>query len=92
MHSAIFFGIVGGDVGGVGEREAHGFDEGGHGVGGVHAAAGAGAGAGVFDDGFALGLGDFVGEELAIGFEGGDDIELAVFAAEFVQPARIVPP
>ena len=68
-------GILGGDGGGVREGHTQGLDGGGHGVGGVHAAAGTRAGAGLADDVAAGLLVDGAGDVLAVGLESGDDIE-----------------
>ena len=68
------------------------FDGGGHGVGGVHAAAGAAPGQAWRTIVLALVLGDLAGEPFAVGLKGGDDVELCVFAANLAKPALIVPP
>src|SRR5581483_1054866 len=70
--------VFGGDRGAIGERHAEGFDGAGHGVGGVHAAAGTGAGNAAEDDFGAFLVADFSGDEFAVGLKGGDDVELGM--------------
>ncbi len=63
--------------GAVGQAHAERFDGAGHGVGGVHAAAGAGAGNGALFDGLQFRVGNFLVGVRADGFEHGHDVELA---------------
>ena len=77
-HSPSFSAMHRRRRGGHGQRHAHGLDGRGHGVGGVHAAAGARARTGVLHHLLQLRLGDLLGQELTVGLEGGDDVELAV--------------
>mmetsp|Transcript_50290 Transcript_50290/g.106879 ORF Transcript_50290/g.106879 Transcript_50290/m.106879 type:complete len:289 (+) Transcript_50290:799-1665(+) len=64
----------------VGQRETHGLNRSGHGVGSVHTAAGTGAGAGMLDDILAGLLIDGASDVLAICLEGRDDVELLALA------------
>ena len=75
-------------------RQAHAerFDGAGHGVGGIHAAAGAGAGNGALLDGLKFFVADFFVGVRADGFEDGNDVELACPVSPVMQPGRIVPP
>ncbi|TKW50631.1 hypothetical protein CTA1_5680 [Colletotrichum tanaceti] len=82
--------VLGGAAAAAGHGQAEGLDGGGHGVGGVHASAGAAAGAGVADDVEALLLGDLAGDVLAVGLEGGDDVDgLAGLAAAGLDGAAV---
>jgi len=63
---------------GTGKGHAHGLNGGGHGVGGVHTTAGTLTRAGVTDDVEALGFGDLFGDELSVGLEGGDNVDIGV--------------
>jgi len=82
--AAVFeFGWGNGVLGGaVGQAHAEGLDGGGHGVGGVHAAAGAGARDGALLNGQEFGVGDFVIGVRADGLEDRDDVELAGVAGD----------
>ncbi len=66
----------------VGQAHAERFDGAGHGVGGVHAAAGAGAGNGALFDLLKFLIGNFVVRVRADGFEHRDDVELARVAGD----------
>ncbi|KZL80902.1 hypothetical protein CI238_06658, partial [Colletotrichum incanum] len=82
--------VLGGAAAAAGHRQTERLDGGGHGVGRVHASAGTAAGAGVADDVEALLLGDLAGDVLAVGLEGGDDVDgLAALAATGLDGAAI---
>ena len=63
---------------GIWQRHAEGFDGAGHGVGGIHAAAGAFTGDGVLFDVDEFLVGDLAVGVLAHGFEDGDDVGIAL--------------
>ena len=84
-----FFVADGGLGGGVREGEAEGFDGAGHGVGGVHAAAGAWAGDGALFDVGEGGVGDFAAGVLADGFEDRDDVDVAAVMAAWFDGAAV---
>ena len=66
---------LGGAAAAAGQGQTEGLDGSGHGVGRVHASTGTTAGAGVADDVEALLLVDLAGDVLAVGLEGGDDVD-----------------
>ena len=78
----VFIGVFGGCARRIGQGEAHAFDGAGHGIGGVHAAAGTGARAGVFDNFLAFGIAERFCEKFAVALKGRDDVEFAFFTLD----------